>query len=117
MGNGRTVTRWVVAGVLLLMSFVSAVAQENAPAPAEPAAAPPPVAGNDAFAAGKVLQPPHEKAALIRLDGPVDDMMLKSLRRRVDIARKAGCTLVIYEIDTYGGPAGNAIDISKFTKN
>jgi membrane-bound serine protease (ClpP class) len=66
--------------------------------------------------AGQVLQPAHEKAAIIRLDAEVDDMMRKSIERRLEIARKAGCTLVVFEIDTYGGPVSSAMDISKLIK-
>ena len=34
--------------------------------------------------------------------------MLKSIERRLEIARKAGCTLVIFEMDTYGGQVTSA---------
>jgi membrane-bound serine protease (ClpP class) len=75
-----------------------------------------PAGGGGDAVVDKPIQATHEKAALIRLDAPVDDMMLKSLQRRVDIARKAGCTLIIYDMDTYGGQVTSAIEISKFTK-
>jgi membrane-bound serine protease (ClpP class) len=72
--------------------------------------------GGDAFVAGQALQPAHQKAVIIRLDAPVDDMMRKSIERRLDIARKAGCTLAVFEIDTYGGQVTSALDISKLIK-
>src|SRR5689334_7663585 len=72
------------------------------------------------FAGGPVAKPlvtPRQKAALIKLSGPVDDVMLTSLKRRVDLARKQNCDLIIYEMDTYGGLLTSALDISRFTKN
>ncbi len=65
----------------------------------------------------KPIQPPHMKAALIKLTGPVDGVMLASVQRRVDEARKAECDLIVYEIDTSGGLLTSAIDISQFNKN
>jgi membrane-bound ClpP family serine protease len=107
----------VAAALLLLLSALAPVfAQQadpenpQAPAPAIPAPANPP-ANPDVF------QPIHEKAAVIYLHGPVDNMMYRSLLRRVDIARKAGCTLVIYKLDTYGGRVDAALDIARFTRN
>ena len=61
-------------------------------------------------------QSPHEKAAIIRLNAEVDGMMLSSIKRRVDIARKVGCTLIVFEIDTFGGQLASAIEISKLFK-
>jgi membrane-bound serine protease (ClpP class) len=86
----------------------TAPAAPLAPAPA----ALPAVPGPEAAA----LQPIHEKAALIRLSGNVDDMMRKSLERRIDVARKAGCTLIILQVDTYGGLVTSAMEISKIIK-
>ncbi len=124
--------RVILAGLCLLLGLTVAFAQEapvtgaappalgggGGPIPEAVQVAAPAggAAGNDAFAAGKALQPPHEKAALIRLDAPVDDMMLKSVTRRMDVARKAGCTLVVFEINTFGGLVTSAIEICKLTK-
>ena len=101
--NWIQVRRIVGVGVALLFCLASYLAgQATAPV--------------DAVEAGHVLQPPHQKAALIKLHGEVDDMMLNSLQRRVDLARKAGCTLIVFEMDTFGGLVTSAIDISKFIK-
>jgi membrane-bound serine protease (ClpP class) len=62
------------------------------------------------------LQPPHDKAALIRLNAPVDNIMLDSLNRRIDLARKAGCTLIVLDIDSYGGLVTSALAIDKLIK-
>lgn len=64
----------------------------------------------------KPLLEPRQKAALIRLGGPVDDIMLQSIQRRVTLARQQGCDLIIYEIDSYGGQLTSALDISRYTK-
>jgi membrane-bound serine protease (ClpP class) len=102
----------------------AAPAPENNPGavqpdlPGVPQAAPAAMPGQarDAFAAGQPLQAVRQKAAIIHLDAPVDDMMFKSLKRRIDIARKAGCSLIIFDLDTYGGQVTSALEISKFTK-
>ncbi len=73
-------------------------------------------AGQDGLSQSKPLQEPHDKAALIRLNGPVDDMMLRSIKRRVDVALKAGCSLLIFELDTDDGQVNSAIEITKFIK-
>ncbi len=122
MRSGSAIMRILTGGVMLLACALSGIAQ-SAPAPlphAAPAIAPalnlPGPAGNDALLSAKPLQPPHDKAALISLDGEVDDMMLRSIQRRIDIARKQGCTLIVFEMDTYGGIVTSAIDISKLIK-
>ncbi len=92
---------WWAVGVMALWVAVAGAAAQNAG-----------VGG----AVAQPLLPAREKAALIRLNAPVDDIMLESLRRRIDLARKAGCTLVVYEIDTYGGLVTSALAIDKLTK-
>lgn len=120
MNKHLNILRWAAATTLLLYCLVSHLAAQATlraqplppPFPAPPAAAP-----VDALEAGQPLQPPHLKAALIRLHGEVDDMMLKSLQRRVDIARKAGCTLVVYEIDSPGGFVDSTLEICRITRS
>src|SRR4029077_7026687 len=72
--------------------------------------------GGAAAPAAKPLQPPHDKAAIIRLNAEVDDIMRESLERRIDVARKAGCTLIVLEMDTYGGLLMSALAIDKIVK-
>jgi membrane-bound serine protease (ClpP class) len=66
--------------------------------------------------AGQPIQPPHQHAAIIKLSGDVDQVMLNSVERRIDLARKAGCTLIIYDMDVTGGLLNPAIEISKLNK-
>lgn len=108
----------LVALGIFLLGAVAASGQVGAAPAVNPAIAPaaPGAAGNDALLAAKPLQPPHDKAALIRLNAEVDEMMLRSLERRIDIARKAGCSLIVFDMDTYGGELAAAMAISKVIK-
>ncbi|MCA9156199.1 MAG: hypothetical protein KDA38_15510, partial [Planctomycetales bacterium] len=45
----------------------------------------------------------YERAALIRLEGPVTPMMQAFMERKLDTARDRGADLVILEIDSPGG--------------
>lgn len=72
--------------------------------------------GAGAGGAVQPVQPVHEKAAVITVEGTIDQVTLKSIERRVDEARKAGCSLVVYEIDATGGMMESALEISAFTK-
>jgi membrane-bound serine protease (ClpP class) len=102
------VLRWVTA-VLLLVAALTPAAGQNAGAPVElPAAAPGAGAG--------LGQPVHNKAALIKLSGDVDDMMRRSLERRIDMARKAGVTLIVFQVDTYGGLLTAGLEMDKIIK-
>jgi len=92
--------RTLVAAVLVILATIS-LAADDQPIPAE---------------APQALQPVHTKAAIIRLTGTVDDIMKSSLVRRIDIARKAGATLIVVEIDSYGGQVTSALEISKLLK-
>jgi membrane-bound serine protease (ClpP class) len=95
--------RWLIAVLaVVLLSMTSLAEQAPLPIPVP--------------AAGPALQPVYEKAALIRLSGNVDGMMEKSLERRIDQARKAGCTLIVLQVDTYGGLVTSALEISKMLK-
>lgn len=85
----------IVAFLAALLAFASAYAQE----------------------ASKPLLPPQDKAAVLRMDGEVDDVMLRSLKRRVFEAEKAGCTVIILEIDTYGGALTSTLEITHYIKS
>ncbi|MGN6368090.1 MAG: NfeD family protein [Phycisphaerae bacterium] len=106
---------WVVA--VLALGTAVAVGQATAPAPVG-GGAPMGIGGigGAAAPAAQPLQPPHDKAAIIRLNAEVDDIMRESLERRIDVARKAGCTLVVLEMDTYGGLLTSALAIDKIVK-
>ena len=113
MRNNWTTVR-LLATLLMLLCGIIAQASITLAAPSVPA---PDAAPLDALQAGKALQPPHQKAAIIRLHSEVDDMMLKSLQRRIDLARKAGCTLIVFDIDSWGGAVTSALEISKLIKH
>ncbi|MEI7766273.1 MAG: NfeD family protein [Phycisphaerae bacterium] len=68
-------------------------------------------------AAPELLLPPQDKAVIIRLDGPVDDIMLASLKRRTQQALQGGAQLIILEVETYGGQITSALAISKYIKS
>ena len=105
----------LIAAMLAMALCLRITLAQDAPA-ARPPILPPVVQPGDAVAAGKTILPPQDKAAIIHLNAEVNEMMLKSLERRLDIARKAGCTLVIYQIDTYGGLVTSGMEISKLTR-
>ena len=102
--QGRWRSGWVgwIAGLFLLAHTVVGQVQV-------------PLAGAGGAVAQPLL-PPQAKAALLKIDGTIDRVTLKSLERRVDEARKAGCTLVIYDLQVTGGYMPSALDISAFTK-
>src|SRR5690606_4526942 len=83
--------------------------------PAPPAPAPVPVAptappsGATSFASGAAV-------AVIPVHGMIHDFTFESLRRRTDDAIANGATLIVYEIDTYGGHVESAMAISKYLK-
>lgn len=60
------------------------------------------------------LQP--TKAAVIPIKGEINDVLRRSLERRLDQARADGVDLVIFEMDTPGGLVTSALDISKLIK-
>ncbi len=55
---------------------------------------------------------PHPvQAVIIICDGMVDDGMYESIKRRTEAAIKKGATIIIYQMDTFGGLVTSAIDI------
>jgi len=107
-GMKRTHFLMILGWVWLVVVVAASAALGQATAPG--------VAAAPAVPAAQALQPPHDKAAIIRLNAEVDDIMKGSLERRLDIARKAGCTLVVLEMDTYGGYLTSALAIDKIIK-
>ncbi|MCK4341212.1 MAG: hypothetical protein KAY37_05750 [Phycisphaerae bacterium] len=51
------------------------------------------------------------KGAVIPIRGIIDDIMRDSIERRLDEARQAGATTIIFEMDTPGGMVSSALDI------
>ena len=56
------------------------------------------------------------KAVIIRLAGEIDDYNRDAMERRFDQARKLGATVVILNIDSYGGLVTSGEEISRFIK-
>jgi membrane-bound serine protease (ClpP class) len=67
-----------------------------------------------AFAALAGLAPPAgtesvpasrraSRIGLISIQGPIDDLTLRSVERRLDEAKAAGCDAIVFELDTPGG--------------
>jgi membrane-bound serine protease (ClpP class) len=42
--------------------------------------------------------------------------MLRSIERRVNLARSSGCNVIIFELNTFGGQVTSAIEISQYIK-
>jgi membrane-bound serine protease (ClpP class) len=71
----------------------------------------------DAFgAAQRIIKDPQDKGVVIRLDAEVDDVMFRSIQRRADMAGKMGATVVIFEVNTFGGQVTSATSISQYIK-
>jgi len=56
-------------------------------------------------------------AAIVRLEGRIDDYNYEQFVKRFDRAKAAGAKVVIVDIDTYGGLVSAGLDISKFLKS
>src|SRR5687767_10885213 len=59
---------------------------------------------------------PTAGAAVITLEGVVDDYNRDALFKRFEKARKLGATVVIFKLDTPGGLVTAGLDISRFIK-
>src|SRR4051812_6964751 len=81
----------VLAVVVMLLAVAPALLRGQEVAPA--------VAGDGPGVNADTILPVQDKGALILLHGEVNEMMFKSIQRRVDLARKAGCTVVIYKLE------------------
>jgi len=57
------------------------------------------------------------KIAVITIAGDIDYGLQKSLERRIGEAKEAGATLLIFEMDTYGGGLGPGIEIGDLLNN
>ncbi|MCP4253414.1 MAG: hypothetical protein GY775_08380 [Candidatus Scalindua sp.] len=72
-------------------------------------------AGN--LAAFKENTSPGDKISIIPISGMIDGGIHNSLKRRVEIAKKSGSNLIIFEIDTFGGQLEPAFEISEHISN
>lgn len=56
------------------------------------------------------------QGVVIPIKGMINDVLTRSIERRLDEARAAGVDLVVFEMDTPGGLVTSALDISKLIK-
>ncbi|MEM7627354.1 MAG: NfeD family protein [Planctomycetota bacterium] len=61
--------------------------------------------------------PSGANVAIVSVHGDIYDYTFRSLQRRVDKALAAGATVIVLEIDTYGGLVTAALDIAKYLKD
>ena len=101
---GRRRRRIVLVAAVLAFWGLGAVAQAVRAAPAETDAAALPEQGS-------------RRGAVVPISGEISDVTTDSLRRRVDLARQGGASVIIFEIDTPGGTVVAALDICDFIKN
>ncbi len=105
----RNIVRGLI-GLAGLLSAALALAQPaSQPAASAPAASLP--APRDCR-----FDPPPTRAAIITVDGMIDDVLRRSIQRRVDEARKDGVDLIVFEMNTKGGLVTSALDIAKIIK-
>ncbi|MEW6356837.1 MAG: NfeD family protein [Planctomycetota bacterium] len=64
--------------------------------------------------APKTAAPGKVKACVITLDGTIDGGLQRSIERRTKAAKEAGCSLIFYKINTYGGGLFVAYEICDF---
>jgi membrane-bound serine protease (ClpP class) len=104
--------RWSRRAALLIAALCSLplLAQPAASPEATPAA----TAAPEPAGPGRVG---HAKAAIIPVHGEISDVTTQSLRRRIEEARAAGATLVVFELNTPGGLAASGLDIADLFKN
>ena len=62
------------------------------------------------------VSPPQKTAVVITIAGEIDDYNRDQLFRKFDEAKKLGATVVILNIDTYGGLLTSGLEISRFLK-
>ncbi len=56
------------------------------------------------------------KAAIVPVHGMIDDVLRRSIQRRLDEARAEGVDLIVFEMNTKGGLVTSALDIAKLIK-
>lgn len=90
--------RWIslVSCLLLLAIQLMALAQDAPPSPA----------------AGVPASRQASNVVIITIHGPIDDVTTRSIRRRIAIAEQMGADAIVFDIDTWGGLATAAKDIS-----
>jgi membrane-bound serine protease (ClpP class) len=59
----------------------------------------------------------QSSAAIISIEGEINDVTFSSLKRRVELARQRGANLLILEMNTPGGLVSSALEICTYLKN
>lgn len=93
----------IVAGVMLL---IGTAALDRSPRPQSATDLTPIPAGRKA-----------ETIAIISVDGPIDGVTTRSIERRLQEAKEAGCDAVVIELDTPGGDLMATFDILELIRN
>ena len=96
-------TCMIVAGVMLL---IGTAALDRSPRPQSAPDLTPIPAGRKA-----------ETIAIISVDGPIDGVTTRSIERRLQEAKEAGCDAVVIELDTPGGDLMATFDILELIRN
>lgn len=78
--------------------------------PARAADTPPPSMSSSATSA-------PTPAAVVRLEGKIDDYTRDAFVRRFNQAKAAGAKTIVVDLDTYGGLVTSGLDLSRFLKN
>jgi membrane-bound serine protease (ClpP class) len=110
MRNEYNIGRMIRGTATIFMLLLLAVAHV---ATAQPATAP---AAAPATAPAPSQSAAPTQAAVVLLDGMIDDFNRDSLIKRIDRARELGADTIILQIDTYGGLVTAGLDISRFLK-
>ena len=104
------------AGVEEAPVVESGPTQLSAESPQPPSA--PPEAAEKPEETAATEQPERtSKIAVISIEGDIDYGLQKSLERRIREAGDAGATLLVFEMDTYGGALGPGIEIGDLLNN
>jgi membrane-bound serine protease (ClpP class) len=88
----------------------------DASEPTDPESATPAVSGPTPSGIAAAL-PAGANVAIIPIEGMIYDFVLDSLERRVKRALDNGASVIVLELDTYGGQVTSALEISKFLKD
>lgn len=64
----------------------------------------------------RTAAPSGANVKIIRIEGMIYDFTLESLQRRVERALAAGASLIVIELDTYGGKVDSALEIGRYIK-
>src|SRR5947207_8826969 len=73
--------------------------------------------GAGAPAAGSDAVGPATAAAVVRLEGKVDDYNRDRFFKQFNQAKAVGAKVIIVDLDTYGGLVTSGLDISRFLKS